>query len=279
VNTENPTLNFEEKKGTYFYGLCREVRLALELHQKPLETVDGNQRGGGLWDRINGERIWRNVSEHCMVEVARVGVLGQWLGLPDELVHDLKLAAAFHDFNKRRAIEITVPNAGTPKEGTEQAGREATQIIREYGVSPRVLDILKILEDKMISETGKMAKKSILTDLEKAQLVMRYVDDYTMGSDWVEMVREIDGNRKNALDQRVDNNETKPKYVENSQQWRSILGGESLHEAQRRCGHAVEYRLTSLINEEKMMQNPIIDSLDLPYVVDQEIRSQIASIK
>jgi hypothetical protein len=146
------------------------------------------------------------------------------------------------------------------------------RIIKESGLPRETIEILNILGDANIPLAGKITEKAELSELDLAKLVLRYVDDYTVGSDWVEAVGP-DG--KNNLDRRVDNNEANPKYHENSEQWRDTLGGESLHEAQRRVGHVIEAKLTQVISEN--IGQPIEPSR-LPEFIDENIRQRISDI-
>src|SRR5438128_9887041 len=77
-------------KRRFFVRTGLSARPALRLH-----------RVAGLWERRYGVREWRNVSEHCLVEAARVTVFAGWLGLSAATTRRLALAAAAHDFFTR----------------------------------------------------------------------------------------------------------------------------------------------------------------------------------
>lgn len=48
-----------------------------------------------------GLDVWRNVSEHCLVQTAASGVLAEALGLPKEKKNKVELAAMTHDWDKK----------------------------------------------------------------------------------------------------------------------------------------------------------------------------------
>src|SRR3990167_6447186 len=57
--------------------------------------------GEVLGKNREGLDIWRNVSEHCLVQTAGCGVPAQELGLPDTSRKNLELAAMGHDWDKK----------------------------------------------------------------------------------------------------------------------------------------------------------------------------------
>ena len=91
---ENPE-QIIDKKREYFVRLGLQMREALKLHKK-----------AGLWERKEGKRDWGNVSEHCLVETARVNVFADKLGLSEDVKKDLATAAALHDSFKKGEKEI-----------------------------------------------------------------------------------------------------------------------------------------------------------------------------
>lgn len=265
---------FDDKKREYFFRLGLRTRQALKLHSLPLNPKSG-PKGGGLWNRRDDdpkrERDWGNVSEHTHVAAARCEIFADLLGLSSSVKDSLMLAAEAHDFYKRGFKEAT-RNSPDPRGDTLCAEQESMRIIGQSGLPKETIEILNILGDANIPLAGKIVEQAELSELDLAKLALRYVDDYSVGSDWVETISP-DG--KNNLDRRVDNNEAKPKYRENSEQWRETLGGESLHEAQRRVGHVVEAKLSQIISEN--IESPIQPSR-LPEFIDENIRQRISAM-
>ncbi|MBI4778927.1 hypothetical protein HY797_00550 [Candidatus Falkowbacteria bacterium] len=87
LNPESQPNPFERQKTKYFYRLAIKTREMLKFHKVV-----------GLWQRKGGERDWGNVSEHCLVEVARADIFAEKLKLAGEVKRDLVMAAALHDF-------------------------------------------------------------------------------------------------------------------------------------------------------------------------------------
>lgn len=81
----------DQKKTKYFSDLALSVKDAFRLHKKFGQLTDEE-----------GKRPWGNVSEHCLVEVARVKTLAELLNLDSHITKDLMYAAALHDISKRR---------------------------------------------------------------------------------------------------------------------------------------------------------------------------------
>lgn len=243
-------------KTHYFQELSLKTRKSLALHK--------NQ--GGLWDK---ENPWRNVSQHCLVEAARSEVFTDLLGLPDDIKSDLRLASSGHDFNKRNEIEGVSQNMASVSE----SGNQAETWMRETGINGRVIVWIRGLEDSRLLEAEKIALKESLSSDDIAYIVMHYLDDYTINSQWVTPANVDDNSRRvNDLDRRIDRLETNPKYAQLNEGGRTIFNGETTFKAQRRVGHLLEQTLTRLINQR---QGTDIDPLDLPEYVDENIRQRI----
>src|SRR6266702_2742087 len=87
----------QQQKRVYFAYLSLEAFNAFKMH-----------KAIGLWEKKDGvvEQVcWRNVSEHCLVEMARVKVLANALSLPKVIQKDLLDTAALHDFHKEQEIK------------------------------------------------------------------------------------------------------------------------------------------------------------------------------
>lgn len=251
---------FLARKCRFFGKQGLRVRAALKLHRK-----------AGLWERCRGIKQWRNVSEHCLVEAARVGVLADWLGLPWETNRKLALAAAAHDFFKRREHETGARSWSE----LERASAAAARCMCEAGLDEEIVRLVDSVGHGSLEATEALLAKPRLSEMDVARLVMHYVDDYTIGSAWVAPVEILpDGRRINDLDRRIDRNAANPRYATLDAEGRVRLGGETTFAVQRRVGHAVERRLAALL--EAVRGRPV-DPLDLPMLVDTELRARITT--
>lgn len=255
---ENPE-QFNDQKRRFFVRLGLSVREALKLHKK-----------SGLWDRKEG---WRNVSDHCLVEVARADVLADKLGLPEDIKKDLKIAAALHDFFKKSEKEILAAG-GESWDSSEKAHQEATRQMQKAGFNERVIRLANAVEHGSLAEIESILKKGQLSPEDTACLVLHYIDDYTIGSDWTSPAeRTPNGDRINDLDRRMDKNESNPRYTRYNEEAMAYFDGKTAFEAQRQTGHLVEERLAILLGEKT---GQVVDAKNLPQSVDIEIQKKIA---
>jgi hypothetical protein len=131
-------------------------------------------RGGKLWKKDK----WRNVVEHCLVQVAVADVLSDLVGLSSEEKTTLIKVAACHDWAKRLEKRS--------KEFTEEEKGRAQAFLRR--VSP---------DKKLMEATGPdflekfLAGKS--TFLERLQC---YIDDITLESDIIDFNIRLDETQK-----------------------------------------------------------------------------------
>jgi nuclear transport factor 2 (NTF2) superfamily protein len=258
---ESPERSFDERKTAYFSQLAMRVREALKLH-----------KDAGLWERKDGERDWGNVSEHCLVEAARVEVLADKFGLPEDVKRDLILAAAAHDFFKKGEKEIVSADE-LSWNSFEKASEESSRKLREAGFNERIVRLVNSVGHASLPETASILEKATLSEDDLAYLVQHYVDDYTVNSEWSKPVESTAGGESiNDLDRRVDKNEANERYARMNEEGKTRFSGETSFQAQRRIGHLVEEKLASLL-EEKTGQK--VDAKELPEVVDMEIRSKI----
>lgn len=253
-----------DKKRRYFTQLGLQMRKALELHKE-----------AGLWQRKEGKRDWGNVSEHCLVEVARADVLADELNLPEDIKEDLKTAAALHDFFKKGEKEIVIAG-GLDWNSFEKASYESTHQMQEAGFSERIIHLANSIGHGSLLETESILKKENLSSEDVAYLVLHYIDDYTIGSDWVKPAgKSLSGKYENDLERRMNNNENNSRYSLLNEEGKIQLGGEKTFEAQRRIGHLVEQKLFSFLTQ---IGAKITDAKDLPQYIDQKIRNKIEKI-
>jgi len=253
----------EQQKRVYFGNLSRQTFNELKLHSQV-----------GLWERVDGKRDWGNVSEHCLVEVARINVLGRALGLPEDVQKDLTKAAALHDFFKKGEKEIVVAR-GLSWEAMEEAEAESEKRLQEAGFSERVVRLAGAVGHNSLQETQRILAQDTFSADDTAFLVMHYVDDYTVNSDWVQPTEvQPDGRGINNLDRRMDKNEANSRYAILNEAGRQHFNGETSFQAQRRIGHMVEGRLADLLTQQTGQS---VEPLRLPEFVDDGIKAAIAT--
>jgi len=264
--SEKGSGSFEEKKTNFFVKIGLKLKDEFLLH-----------REAGLWgkdtEKEEEAENWRSVSEHCLMEVARVSVFAKQLGLSESVTKDLTEAAALHDFFKKEEMKKAGPN-GLSWYDMEVASKRAAEFLRKNGIREKVITLVNSVSLDSLKDMEKICGKIHLSGSDIARLVLHYVDDYTQGSDWVEPAVVVGGKKMNSLDTRVTKAEENPKYKQLDEDGRKFFGGEVPHEAQRRIGHLVEKRLFDILNA-KSAQN--IDPEDLPQFIDQQIIAKIES--
>jgi len=269
--------SFDLKKRAYFSRLALSVLEAMRMHKNP----------GSLWERNKeGKRDWENVSEHCLVEVARARVLGEKLRLPETTMREVALGAALHDFNKRHeieAIKAAIARGESGGEASDKTDEEGEYELHKFGFGENVVEIAGSVGGKSKELFGmtRILAQEKLTDKDVALLLMHYVDGYTRGSDWAEPVaKEEDGMVVNEVDRRTRKNLENPNYRKKNEESiveftdNPILHGRGGIENEGVVCHLIEKRLAALITERT---EETIDPLGLPEVVDQEIRKKIAA--
>ena len=247
---------FEKKKTDYFVKLSIKVREALQLHKT-----------AGLWQRNKaGKRDWGNVSEHCLVEVARVRIFARLLNLSEEYTRALTVAAAMHDFFKKGQKEIATAGE-LSRAAFAKASEEANCIMRTAGVNEGVMKLVNAVGDESLLGIQRVLDQTELEDDDIAFCIMHYVDDYTINAEWAQ---------PHSFDKRMDAAEANPRYTRNNEEGRAVFNGETAYQAQRRIGHIVERRLAELITQK---QGGSLDPLALPEFIDAEIKKEIETTK
>lgn len=251
---------FEKKKKEYFSKLALGVKSALELHKME-----------GLWEQKNGKRDWGNVSEHCLVEVARAEIFAEKLNLSQEIKKKLILAAAMHDFFKKSEVEA-FDKYGATRETIKRLNDEKKEKTKNLGIDETIKSISESVADDSLKEMERILQKKEPSEKETASLVMHYIDDYTINADWVNKSEKNEGFIKNDLDRRIDKNESNPRYRQINEDGKLFFNGETAYQAQRRIGHMVEKRIAKLI---ELKSGEKIDPLKLPEIIDMEIKNKI----
>lgn len=248
----------------YFVRLGLELRAALKLHKV-----------AGLWER-NSEhkRDWGNVSEHCLAEAARAEVFADLFGLSPELKKDLKIAAALHDYFKKREKEIT-RQGGSTEGSFAQAEAESLRQLRGASFNDRVIYLVSgtgTVESIKV-EAPRLLEKPELSEDDIAYLGLHHIDDYTMSDPltmkpvWVTSAEVLPDNRVvNIFDKRMDDLDIR--YPE--------LKAEGFNDLQRNIGHQVEERLSQILLERTGLQ---VSPKQLPEVIEQGIKDRITSFQ
>lgn len=251
---------FDDKKRKFFAHIALRVREALQLHKR-----------AGLWERTEGKREWRNVTEHCLVEIARLEVLADMLDLPADVKKEAATATVLHDFFKKRegGMSAQMPTWSD----FEKASEEARHQMQEAGFNENTVRMASSMGHSSLIETERILNKGSLSPEDTAYLLIHYVDDYTMGSDWTKPAEILpDGSAVNDLDRRVLKNENNQRYTRLNEDGRDYFAGETTFSAQRRIGHLVEERLAKLVAEKSARG---VDARDLPQFTDREIHTRI----
>lgn len=258
-----PQSDYELQKRRYFANTAVKVKSAFKMH-----------KGEGLWERVDGKRDWGNVSEHCLVEVARGQIFADLLGFSPDLSRELMLAAGLHDFFKKGEKEIATAS-GLSWEAFDEAGRKSSEKLQEAGFSPRVVRLSGSVGHTSLSETEDILKKETLTQDDEAYLAMHYIDDYTVNAEWAAPASiDSDGKKVNEIDKRIDRNAANERYAKLNEEGRQHFNGETAFQAQGRIGHLVEERLAQVINARN---NLSVAPLDLPEYIDGLIKAKISS--
>lgn len=257
---EDPEKKDNNTKGKtrFFSRLAVEVMGSLKLHKKE-----------GLWDRNEkNERDWGNVSEHCLVEVARTKLLSRNLGLSEEETKKLTIAAGLHDFFKKGEKSF-IEHGILTWESTEKSEEESRRIMTENGFSQEIIELAHSVGHDSLSKVEEILNKQDLTEHEIAFLIMHYVDDYTIDSEWCKPAS--DG--KNDLDRRMEKNETNPRYqVLNQDGIGKFMENETTFQAQHRIGKLVESRIAQLMTDRLYEE---IRPTTLPARIDEGIKNEI----
>jgi len=260
IMTDNTTID-EKKRKKFFSSLGLSVRNALKFHKQE-----------GLWESEGEKQSWRNVSEHCLIETARVATLAELVQLPQDIIESLKISAALHDFNKKTEVKML------KESGTWETYQNANQIAEEKiknSFSDRIIKCAGAVGHASFVETKKLLDKKEKQPEDIAYLIMHYVDDYTIGSNWVTPAETTESGKKiNDLEKRLDIGNLKLQYQELIESTKKELGSSILDEYLK-IGKEVEKILTDLVQEKTDIQ---LVAEELPEYIDQKIKDKIEKI-
>lgn len=229
-------------------------------------------------------RPWGNVTEHCLVEAARVEVLGRWIGLPPSIITEVKVGAVLHDFSKKQEIIVT-KEANTSGASLlsvlEAEHAKSGHLLKEAGFSDKIVRLSGSAGGLVpqLVESQRILDKPILSDDDWAYLLVHYIDDCSIGSDWVKLSTvEEGGERINIIDFRARGNKANPTYEKVSQEATQQLQeypefeGMSNIDASSFVSHQIERRLAERIYEKT---GELVDPYLIPELIDQKIREAI----
>lgn len=267
MEVENIDTTNKDSNATRFWaGVGFKVREGIKMHQRT-----GQLR--------KGPDSWRNVTEHCLVQVARSEVLGRLIGLPENLMEDIRMGAMLHDFDKKQEITVTREanrRGDSPLFTVRIAHLRDDVLLESYGFNDNVRRLASAsgIDAPQLVEAQSILDKKSLSDEDLAWLVVHYVDDCSIGSDWIQQGEK----GKNIIDYRMEQNKTKVDYVKISQEisqglvGHPKLGNMNLYDAGAFVSHQIEQRFAQRIKEKT---GEDIDPLAIPQLVDQKIKESI----
>ncbi|KKQ75915.1 MAG: hypothetical protein US96_C0002G0028 [Candidatus Woesebacteria bacterium GW2011_GWB1_38_5b] len=264
---------FVRKKRAFFFGLIRDVdKKAWLLHVF-----------GGLREKSNGKREWRNVTDHQLVVLARCMKMGRLLGLDTEILTDLGTAAACHDFSKamEKQYKAQDQHGGISwSEYREVVSKPSEEAMRRYGIAERAITISGSVGHEAIQTMATILTKKDgeVTQEDLAKMIIFYIDNYTTGSDWVRPMEMLDDRPVNAMTARINKNISNPKLqnlnklVGLSETERAFFGRKNMSQVQLEVGRSIEDRLARMLSQ-KLGVN--VDPISLPEFIDNKLIEEI----
>lgn len=262
-------LNLKTEEKEYFLSLAKSRAKELAFHKNP----------GRLWDKDEQWKDWSNVTEHCLMEAARVGALANILGLNNDMWENLISAAVLHDFNKKEEISLTredIAVGGSGRNGALIAEEKSEKILRDAGFSDIIVSLIRHVTDahfiKRILDLSNISCDDI------AHLIMYYVDNYTRGSRWAESAESRGTIGINDTDRRQEMNTLNPIYEKINNEELALNENHSFFRGMTRCeaaaalNHLIEKRLADIIIKNGVN---IGDPLDMPEFVDNCVKNDI----
>lgn len=268
---EDQSANQTESQSKRFWaGVGFRVREVMKMHKLTGQLEKGPDS-------------WRNVTEHCLVQVARSETLGKLLELPKDLMQDMRLGAMLHDFDKKQEITVTQEanrKGDSPLSAVRNEHHRADVLFEANNYSDRVRRLASAsgIDAPQLIEAQRILDQDSLSEEDLAWLVVHYVDDCSIGTDWVQRSQE----GRNIIDNRMDQNKSKADYVKISQEISKQLsnhpkfGHMNLYDAGALVSHQIEQRLAQRIKEKT---GEDVDPLLIPQLVDQKIRQAITNVR
>lgn len=265
--TDQSTNQIEGQKTRYWARVGLSVREGMKMHKLTGQLEKGPDS-------------WRNVTGHCLGQVARSGTLGRLIELPEDLVGDMRLGAMLHDFDKKQEMTVTREAnliGASPLSTARSEHQIAGELLETAGFSGRVRKLAGAsgVDAPQLREAQRILDQNSLSDEDLAWLIVHYVDDCSIGTDWVRRSQE----GRNIVDYRMEQNKTKVDYVKISEEisqelmGHPKLGNMNLYDAGAFVSHQIEQRLAQRVKDRT---GKVVDPLAIPELVDQKIREDIA---
>lgn len=196
-------------------------------------------RGGKLWKRDG----WRQVVEHCLVQVALAGIFAELLKMSAAERSQLETAAAIHDWNKRHECR--------PDDFTELERHLAVKYLKNS----------LPVNSALIAATSTSFLKKALIDRTASELELTqfFIDELCMGGrvcDWRVRI--------NDLEQRKPHLNTDSMLTES-------LGGPYWSKERELCARVEQHFHTRLVN----LGHKIGVASELPRFIADELRKTI----
>mgnify|MGYP001592770805 CR=1 FL=1 len=244
----------------------------------------------GNWLSADRLDILHSVKRHCAMQAARAYTLGMMLRLDGPEKTELVIAALLHDTHKLEEIR-TMESFGRTCENYDAAQEQAHHWWLGLGIEPEVVKIASSVGHESLLEMWFLCCKywleGELTPLEVCRLAMHFLDDISIGGNWVDVIGN-DG--ENILDARSRKNASNPRYADLNAHglegqkrklretaarvgcdlgWNVFLPDETAYEAQARIGHMVEAVLSKIVSQRNKTQ--ITDPKNLPVILDNQL--------
>lgn len=223
--------------------------------------------------------IWRNVSEHCLVQTAAVNVLAELLDLSFEKRKILNLSAMIHDWDKKyqteglkrinkivQSGEISNEESGRLKyEFFEESELHNAKGMQGKGVDPEIINLA--------TADGHTALKRFTNGATLEEKIIHYTGSIT------------NEDRIVSLDERINNLEKNERYKDMNDYGKNLpwTNGKPLYELQREVGHKIEKELVKKLIEsgklEENWKNLLKDSTKLPQFVAYKIEQNWSTQK
>lgn len=236
-------------------------------------------RTGGVLGK--GPDIWRNVSEHTLVQTAACDILAEELGLAQDSRKNLGLAAMAHDWDKKfqtiglkkingqvESGEVSEEEGGKLKfDFFEESEEHSVEGMRKNGIPEQ---IIKIASADGHPALPRMTDPSVTIE----EKVLHYVGSI------------VDENDIGPLDVRIDKLESNARYSMMNDYGRQVLwtGGRTLYEVQREVGHQIESEIVDLLLASGRLDNKWRDALQkdpkmLPAFIKAKIEEEYTKPK
>lgn len=184
-----------------------------------------------------GVDVWRNVTEHAVVQAVGCRVLGELLGLLEDRLRILEIAGLLHDYdkpfqstglrrlNQRVAVgEISEEDGGRLKyDFFEESEKHSAARLKELGVTE---EVVRIASADGHPALPRMMDPNVTIEERILHYIGSIVNESSLG----------------LLDERMDALEKNEKYVMMNEYGKRVTwtGGRTLYEVQRDIGHQLE---------------------------------------